>query len=64
MLEPAKLSCNLGPEGGVIRVVVAANTAAVIVTNSIDRAQVIPRYIKLGRVADCEAEGCYLATLD
>jgi len=37
MLEPAKLSCDLGPKSGIIRAVVSTNTVAVIVTNSTDR---------------------------
>jgi len=37
MLELAKLSCDLGPKGDIIRAVVSTNTVAVIVTNSTDR---------------------------
>ncbi len=61
MLEPASLSCDLRPEGGVRRAMVSAFTTAVLVTNSTDQPRTIPRHTKLGRVTDYEAEGCYFA---
>ena len=60
IFEPRTLSIDLGRDGGAFAHVVDSEVYMVQVKNALPHAVNIPRKLKLGKIVECEEEGCFL----